>query len=180
MGRRKAGKAVKPATSSAYTQLTTSGVRDDPILGYKIRVLLYDLRNLSNEPSSERRLNATTDEHYISAPYFQQEEAVLIKTALVDIDLDDRLDPSTIDYMDDLQATNARSPVSLSSRLRNQPLDAAIRMMLGNFLEKRRASGDWRPCGPHHLAPIYAALFGLDVAELKDDKFLSRLRRAGI
>ncbi|KAK2013023.1 hypothetical protein LZ32DRAFT_691547 [Colletotrichum eremochloae] len=173
-------RASNPATLLASTQLTTSRARDDPVLGYKIRVLLYDLRNLSNDPSCERRLNVTTDEHYISAPYFQEEEAALIKTALVDVILDHRLDPSTTDYMDDLQATNVRLPVSFSSRVRGQSLDAAIRMMLGDFLEKRRASGDSRPCGPHHLAPIYAALFGLDVAELKDDKFLSRLRRAGI
>ncbi|KAK2020892.1 hypothetical protein LX32DRAFT_632462 [Colletotrichum zoysiae] len=165
--------APKPATLSASAQLTTSRARDDPVLGYKIRVLLYDLRNLANDPSSERRLNATTDEHYISAPYFPQEEAALIKTALVDVDLDGWLDPSTADYTEDPNAP------SLSSRLRNQSVEAAIRIMLGNFLEKRRASGDSRPCGPHHLAPIYAALFGLDMAELKYDKFLSRLRRTG-
>ncbi|KAK2045659.1 hypothetical protein LZ31DRAFT_242815 [Colletotrichum somersetense] len=129
--------APKPATLSASTQLTTSSARDDPVPGYKIRALLYDLRNLANDSSSERRLNATTDEHYISAPYFPQEEAALIKTALVDVGLDGWLDHSTADYTEDLNAP------SLSSRLQNQSVDAAIRIMLGNFLEKRRASGDF-------------------------------------
>ena len=49
-----------------------------------------------------------------------------------------------------------------------------------NFFEKRRASGDARPCGPHDMGSIYLAVFGVSKEELKDDKFLSRLRRAGL
>ncbi|KAK1986490.1 hypothetical protein LZ30DRAFT_581938 [Colletotrichum cereale] len=177
-------RASGPATLSTATQLTTLRARDDPVLGYKIRVLLHDLRNTAKDPSSARRLNTTTDEHYISLPYFQPEEVALVKAALVGVDLDDWLDPSTSDYTDNmaenLQTTDAQSSKSLSSRLRNQALDAAIRTILGNFLEKRKASGDSRPCGPHHLAPVYAALFGLDMAKLQDQRFLSRLRRTGI
>jgi hypothetical protein len=57
-------------------------------------------------------------------------------------------------------------------------VEDAIRGCLENFFEKRRASGDARPCGPHDMSPIYLAVFGISKAELKDEKFLSRLRRA--
>jgi hypothetical protein len=59
-------------------------------------------------------------------------------------------------------------------------VEDAIKGCLENFFEKRRASGDARPCGPHDMGPIYLAVFGISKAELKDEKFLSRLRRAGL
>lgn len=59
-------------------------------------------------------------------------------------------------------------------------IEEAIKSCLQNFFEKRRASGDARPCGPHDMGPIYAAVFGIAKEELKDEKFLSRLRRAGL
>lgn len=59
-------------------------------------------------------------------------------------------------------------------------IEEAIKSCLQNFFEKRRASGDARPCGPHDMGPIYTAVFGISKEELKDEKFLSRLRRAGL
>ncbi|CAD0089242.1 unnamed protein product [Aureobasidium mustum] len=49
-------------------------------LWYKIHVLLYDLCNIATDRAAESRTLATTDELYISAPYFTPEEATLIKT----------------------------------------------------------------------------------------------------
>lgn len=168
----------------ASIRLTTSSVRDDDTLGYRTRVLLYDLQNIAKDASSEKRLNLTTDEHYISAPYFCPDQAAMVKAALVDVDLSNHMDPTNASYACEYEGStdeNSSEEISsLSSRLRNQPLDAAIRAMLDNFLEKRKASGDARPCGPHDLAPVYAALFGIDLAELQNDKFLGRLRRAGV
>lgn len=59
-------------------------------------------------------------------------------------------------------------------------IEAAIKFCLQNFFQKRRASGDARPCGPHDMGPIYQAVFGITKEDLKNDKFLSRLRRAGL
>ena len=42
---------------------------------YKIRVLIYDLRNLAKDHDSEQRTLCTTDELYISEPYFSPTEA---------------------------------------------------------------------------------------------------------
>lgn len=59
-------------------------------------------------------------------------------------------------------------------------IEEAIKGCLQNFFEKRRTSGDARPCGPHDMGPIYLAVFGIAKEELKDEKFLSRLRRSGL
>lgn len=59
-------------------------------------------------------------------------------------------------------------------------IEEAITSCLKNFFAKRRASGDARPCGPHDMGPVYKTVFGITTAELKDEKFLSRLRRTGL
>ena len=38
-------------------------------------------------------------------------------------------------------------------------IENAIKGQLKDLLEKRRESGDARPCGPHTLAPIYESIF---------------------
>ena len=59
-------------------------------------------------------------------------------------------------------------------------VEEAIQANLEDFLEKRRASGDARPCGPHSLLPIYCGLFGIEKGELKEESFVSRVRRSGL
>lgn len=68
---------------------TTSELRANPTFQYKIKALLYDLANISKDRASEQRTLATTDELYISAPYFSPEEASCVRSALVDSDLGD-------------------------------------------------------------------------------------------
>lgn len=51
---------------------------------------------------------------------------------------------------------------------------------LERFFEKRRASGDSRPCGPHNMAPVYEPVFGIGKAELEEEGFLGRLNRSGL
>lgn len=103
---------------------------------------------MAKDKSCERRLSQTTDELYISAPYFTAEEAAAIKAALVDAG--------------------------------DMSLEQAITSNLQNFFEKRRASGDSRPCGPHDMAPVYLSCFGIEKEELEDDKFVGRVRRSGL
>lgn len=74
------------------------------MLGYKVHVLLYDFRSINKDPNSERRVNATTDEHYISPPYFDQEQAAVSKAAIVDTDLSQQEGPSNTRYADDVGA----------------------------------------------------------------------------
>ena len=59
-------------------------------------------------------------------------------------------------------------------------IEEAIKSCLQNSFEKRRASGDARPCGPHDMGPIYKAVFGITREEMKNERFLGRLRRAGL
>jgi hypothetical protein len=138
----------QPTLSSPPTAPTTlAGLRDDRNLWYKICVLTYDLCNLQKDRNSEKRTLCTTDELYISTPYFSPDEAIRIKTATLE-------DGNTI--------------------------EEAITSSLTNFFEKRRASGDARPCGPHDMAPVYRLCFGIDKAEIEDERFLSRVKRSGL
>jgi hypothetical protein len=59
-------------------------------------------------------------------------------------------------------------------------VEEAITSCLQNFFAKRRASGDARPCGPHDMARIYKAVFKITTEDLRNEKFLSRLRRTGL
>lgn len=59
-------------------------------------------------------------------------------------------------------------------------IEEAIKHKLTNFFNKRRASGDSRPCGPHDMAPIYKKVFEISHAEIQDPRFLARLRRSGL
>ncbi|RYP70420.1 hypothetical protein DL771_005461 [Monosporascus sp. 5C6A] len=146
-------------------RMSTSGLKSDPILGYKIRVLLHDLRNLAKDRAAEQRTLSTTDELYISGPYFAPEEVVCVKSAIVDTVSVDSSDHDE-NYL----------PVGVN-QLR---VEEAIHASLVNFFDKRRATGDSRPCGPHDMAPVFEAVFGISKEELLDEKFLSRLRRQGL
>lgn len=118
---------------------------------------------------------------YISAPYFTTEEATLIKsTKIVPPQLDEipefealYLDTDTESEDKELVQVETSAPQSVT-------IEEAIKSCLRNFFEKRRASGDARPCGPHDMGPIYRTVFGFTNNDLKDEKFLSRLRRAGL
>ncbi|EGX88648.1 hypothetical protein CCM_08693 [Cordyceps militaris CM01] len=156
----------KPVQASISLPTTVSAIRNDPNLGYKLRALIYDLLNISRDPCSERRLNTTTDEHYLSLPYFSSEESQVIKNAVIDVE------PALYNVPGDFGEDDAR--------LISRSVADALELVLSGFFDKRRASGDSRPCGPHHLAPLYAALYGINLAELQDAKFLARLRRNGI
>lgn len=148
-------------------------------LWYKIHILLHDLYNIATDRAAESRTLATTDELHISAPYFTPEEATLIKTTQI-------LPPSLTEIPEfealDCHETTSEGPMTVNHKSPSQSItiEQAIKDCLRNFFEKRRASGDARPCGPHDLGPIYCAVFGIAKTELKDEKFLGRLRRSGL
>ena len=59
-------------------------------------------------------------------------------------------------------------------------IEQAITTSFENFHRKRNASGDFRPCGPHDMCPVYLECFGIEKAEMEDERFISRLRRNGL
>ena len=118
--------------------------------------------NIAIDTSSENRLSATTNELYISEPYFTHSEAAAIRSATLD-------NLATLSNISDF-----------SDRSGNPTIEEAIHHRLSDFLDKRKASGDARPCGPHDMVPIYSEVLGISKEEIKDERFLSRLRRSGI
>lgn len=127
---------------------TLISIFDTNDLRFKICALIYDLRNIK-EHSSQHRLSSTTDPQYISTPYFSPNEANLVKSALV-----------------------------ASEEGQTITVQAALTQRLEGFFSKRSASGDFRPCGPHDMVPIYLEVFGLGIVDLQ--KVESRLRRSGL
>ncbi len=161
--------------------LTTSAIAEDAVLGYRMRLLIYDLRNLTKDAESERRLNSTTDERYIGPPYLNAEQSAVIKGAIVDVRLESKQFPDMGEYItSDEDGNNSKTQNDLfhlhDSEV-NHSFEAMLGALLERFWDKRRASADARPCGPHHLAPLYAALFGIKLDEIQDPKFLSRVKR---
>lgn len=78
-----------------------------------------------------------------------------------------------IDNPDEVDGSSKELPETMT-------IENAIQSCLQSFFEKRRASGDARPCGPHDMGPIYQAVFGITKEDLKNEQFLSRLRRTGL
>lgn len=77
--------------------------------------------------------------------------------------------------------TDPDTPVATESKLKEQmTIEEAIKMRMSNFYNKRKASGDFRPCGPHDMVPVYLNVFGIEREALEDEQFLGRLRRAGL
>ena len=141
--------------------MTLSDLRKDLDLWYRINVLLYDLDNVKDSPS-EKRLSTTMSELYISEPYSGDFEATKIRTALIH-------DPGESGRL-----------VSLSTKVQEITIARALHYKLANFLDKRKASGDARPCGPHDMVPIYSSIFRITKENLGDERFLGRLRRSGL
>ena len=167
--RKPVDKSSIQTTQPAKTAI--SALRQDADLWYKIHVLLYDLSNIATDTNSEKRVSSTTHELYISKPYFTDSEATRIRTTLVD---DTAVEVGTMDMQ------NASKPDPNPSFDKNMTVEEAIHGLLSDFFSKRKASGDARPCGPHDMVPVYGSVFGIQKDELKDERFLSRLRRSGL
>ena len=151
MAKSKKGKAKEAAASSKTGDSappdTLASLLEDHELNCKILALIRDLQSVAKDHNAQNRLSCTTDERYLSAPYFSPSEVSRIKSATT---------PDGVTIED-----------ALNSRFEN-------------FFNKRSASGDFRPCGPHDMVPIYLEVFGMDVSDLKDEKFLGRLQRSGL
>jgi hypothetical protein len=135
-------------------------------------VLLYDLRNKKTNPDSKKRTLQTTDELYISTPYFRDEEARRIKSAIAMMPPPRKTDVE--------EQEGEAGPEERGEQGTESTIKEAIKTCLANFFEKRRESGDSRPYRPHDMAPIYERVFGVEKSELEDERFLRRLRRSGL
>ncbi|KFY25202.1 hypothetical protein V491_01871 [Pseudogymnoascus sp. VKM F-3775] len=171
---------TRETASGKENNMTLSDLQAKPVLWYKVHVLLYDLCNISKDHDAEARTLCTTDELYISAPYFTPDEAMLIKNTIVSQPiLTDIPEFEALDLAENMDAEINEAPNEEAPQ-KTLTVEEAITSCLQNFFAKRRASGDARPCGPHDMGPVYKAVFGITTAELKEEKFLSRLRRTGL
>ena len=175
--------APRPKNASQFERTNLSVLRQELELWYRLHVLLYDLNNVAKDPFSEKRLCSTTNELYISEPYFTDSQAIRIRTAIVDgvFGNADEATTNVTAEAGERETTNSSQSDSTSSILnKDATVEEVIHTSLSHFFDKRKASGDARPCGPHDMLPIYLSVFNVGKEELKDDRFLSRLRRSGL
>lgn len=113
------------------------------------------LCEVASDPLSEKRVSSTTHELYISEPYFTESQATRTRTALIDV-----------------AATPEATPNSSGNTLASNEevtIEEAIHNRLTDFFDKRKASGDAKPCGPRDMVPIDGGSFGIPTGELKDE-----------
>jgi hypothetical protein len=154
--------SIKPCTT------TLSDLCKDADMRYRSQVLLYDLSNVANDSLSQKRLSSTTHELYISEPYFTESEVIKFRTAFIDESLETEIS--------EIQSPSSSNDNSASRMITIE----AIHDQLTNFFDKRKASGDARPYEPHDMVTIYGHIFGIQKEQLKDERFLGRLRRSGL
>ena len=171
MGIRPRKSALHHSNDSAkHAQTTLSSLRQDTDLWYRICVLLNDLSTVWDDPLAERCLSKTTHELYISAPYFSEFDAVKVLTTQIQNTVE-------VATTEDQWASGFQETPLSSSEMTT--LEEAIHDRWARFVAMRRASGNSRPAGPHHMLPIYMSVLGIKKEELKDGRFLSRLWRYG-
>ncbi|TVY88277.1 hypothetical protein LAWI1_G004452 [Lachnellula willkommii] len=152
-------------STSQKNGATLSDLQSNFDLWHRILVLLHDLSNIATDRAAEARTLCTTDELYISGP------------TVVSAPTQDEVPEFEALALDANEPAKAKEKPTLSE---NMTIEEAITSCLENFFGKRRASGDARPCGPHDMGPIYREVFGVSKDDLRDEKFLSRLRRLGL
>ena len=174
MGKQNKARAEIQNEKQLEKQATLSCLRQDSDLWYRIHVLLYDLSKVTQDPQSEKRLSSTLHPLYISEPYFSDPES----TRILQAKIDNPTNPTTTSPPNTSSSSSSDNDSMPSPK--TSTIEQAIYEKTANFLTKRKASGDARPCGPHDLVPIYSAIFRISKDELDDESFLARVRRSGL
>ena len=144
-------KKKKKSNIKKPTQL--SDLWEDTNLWYRIRLFLFDLRHFREQSQSRERLEMVIDPSYIGAPYFDQAEVRRLKSMM---------------------------PPGQESTL-EQIFEATLAERLDRRKKKRVASGDYRVCAAHDLAPIFEQAFQVKPRELQRDKqFVEQVMRHGL
>lgn len=137
--------------------ITVSAIRCDPDLGFRLRVLLYDLYTCTHALSSLQRISSATDPLYFGLPYFTPEEAKYIRKAIADTD-------------DDSWYGGYQPPT----------VQAKIHMELYVINQMHRRYPDIFPFAPSSMAVLYQKIFGVSNEDLFNEDFWDRLDRQGL
>jgi hypothetical protein len=127
-------------------------LKANPSLWYHLQVFLYDLRHFQSNESSKARLEMLCDVTFIGDPYFNDEEAGLLKSFPV---------------------TNEKDLQTIIS--------ARISDKLNRREKKRNQTGDHRICAAHDLAPLLEKIFEIKPKDLQKSKsFHKQLQKNGL
>ncbi|KAL8925832.1 MAG: hypothetical protein Q9208_003329 [Pyrenodesmia sp. 3 TL-2023] len=142
---------MKNAKSKTSPQLQS--LQSDAQFWHKVKVFLFDLRHFKERTDSRDRLELITDPSYIAAPYFDPSEIQRIKSFIPD-----------------------GQDITLG-----QLIESTLDEKLNRRMKKRVATGDYRVCAAHDLAPVFEQAFGVRPKDLqKDKKFVKSLTADGL
>jgi hypothetical protein len=160
---------VPTATTSAEN--TIFQLKINTKLWYKIQAMVFDMHNMQKSPSSWTRIDNTNDPQYLGLPYFTEDETTIIKATLIPI-----ASQQTFKELIDQPANVDNQEVPNYQTIQN-----AIQETFQDFHRKREVSCDFKPCGPHDLAPAYLRIFDIKESELSKERFSDRrLKELGI
>lgn len=139
--------ATQPQPTSSIKSLSQNSS-----LWYHLHVFLYDLRHFESNNSSRERLELFHDPFYIGQPYFDAEEAEILKRFRVTSEKD--LETVIADH--------------LSEKLNRRE-------------SKRLATGDHRVCAGHDIAPLLEKILEIRPKDVQNNKaFQKQLRKNGL
>ena len=158
--------SLKPPESSTATENiqdthTTENIpdnsigtlRQNPLLWYKLHVLVYDLRHFKSDTRSETRLNEVADRSYIGSPYFSDDESRQIKSIVVNV---------------------------AQNRTLEQVIEDAFKQRLEKRIKTRmNETGDYKVCTAHDIGPIFEKSFNIRPKDLQKNKSFRDLVQKG-
>ncbi|CZT51672.1 uncharacterized protein RSE6_12850 [Rhynchosporium secalis] len=174
--------SVLPTMERLSLSTSVEDLRKNQDLWYKLHVFLYDLRNLREIKESHDRLDKIADASYIGLPYFSAHEAQTLKSTLI-------TPPKPKNYAGK-KATAEKSAIQKvlvegveedvgDGKTLEMLIEEELNERLERRLNKRQASGDFRVCAAHDLAPILEKAFDIDPKQLSKEKtFLNLMARS--
>ncbi|DAA72944.1 TPA_exp: Uncharacterized protein A8136_4869 [Trichophyton benhamiae CBS 112371] len=118
-------------------------IRSRRSLWYRLHVYVYDLRNFRTDSAARDRLDSIVDITYLGKPYFNEEEAEILKNTI----------------------SNSSGSKGGTETLA-QKIESTLDERLNRRMKKRVESGDFRVCAAHDLAPIFEAFFDIPPKKL--------------
>ena len=141
-----------PSSTMAAPAPTLTDLRTDSAIWYKFHVLIYDLRHFDQNPTSQSRLETVIDPSYLDSPYLTTLEA------------------------DKIKCTRLESGQTISALIA-----ATLEERLSRRMKKRVASGDYRVCSAHDVAPILEKALGIRPKDLDTSPaFLDMMAAKGL
>ncbi|KAI1766825.1 hypothetical protein GGR53DRAFT_484538 [Hypoxylon sp. FL1150] len=151
---------VNPTHTLMRGGFSTARLLEDPVIGFKIRLLVFDFAHYTTRDESRWRANQIHDPVRPDGVHFTDEEAVRVWEAYV----------STY-------AEVGEFPEEAIPATPHQSVAQMLGERVTRHWEKRLPDGGRRPIEAGEVALVYASVFGISRAQMDDPAFAARVAR---